>query len=492
MSDIDVEEEATIDISPIPVSINNIEKILEQMKKCVCKIKKGKLKGSGFFAKLPYKSTFKYVLITNKHILNKDDLKEGKILKVSINNEEEYKEIEMDGKRLILVDEERDLTIIELKEKDKINNYLDIDERYNLNNIEERYKNESLYVLNYPKGKDVVVSYGLLNKMENEKLYHLCSTEGGSSGSPILSLDSLKLIGIHRGFSISNKCNIGLFIRYAIDEFNKIEKGILIKELIKLNENSINEIKINPSINSNYHNKFDIMNYNSEIKKLHQMVAYFYGNFSKEKFLKYSNIIKELFQKNKEFIDLSDKDTFAISLFEEYFDNNKIIYEGLGEGYKFYMNLNKYLMNPKIENEDYESIAYFTSEFMYCLDSYGINNNMYLRKEMTLYRGLTLDYNNLILYEKSKGKIILIPAFTSCSKIKEVAECFARGNSESKSIFSVMFNIKVNHKENWISNGIDIQKISKFEEEEIIIQAFSFFYVRDVQIDVNKRTAEIY
>ena len=102
MSQIDVKEEGTIDISPIPVSINNIEKILQQMKKYVCKIKKEKLKGSGLFAKLPYKSTFKYVLITNKYILNKDDLKEGKILKVSINNEEEYKEIEMDGKRLIL------------------------------------------------------------------------------------------------------------------------------------------------------------------------------------------------------------------------------------------------------------------------------------------------------------------------------------------------------------------------------------------------------
>ena len=491
MSDADVEEEGSIDISPIPVSINNIEKILQQMKKCVCKIKKEKQKGSGFFATFPYKSTFKNVLITNEHILNKDDLKVGKILKVSINNEEEYKEIEMDGKRLILVNEEKDLTIIEIRKKDKINNYLEIDERYNLNNIEERYKNESLYVLNYPKGKDIVVSYGLLNKMENEDIYHLCSTEGGSSGSPILSLDSLKLIGIHRGFSKPNKCNIGLFIRYAIDEFNKTEKSTLKKEDNKLNENSINEIKINPSINSNYHNKYDIMNYNSEIKKLHQMVAYFYGNFSKERFLKYSNIIKELFQKNKEFKELADRDIFAISLFEEYFEYDKIISEVIDNGWQFYMNLNKYLMNPKIENKDYESIAYFTSEFMYCLDSYAINNNMYLRKEMTLYRGLTLDYDNLILYEKSKGKIILIPAFSSCSQLYNIAEYFTRENTKSK--FSVMFNIKVNHKENWLSNGINIQKISKFKSDwEIIIQAFSFFYARNVQIDVNKKTAEIY
>ena len=62
------------------------------------------------------------------------------------------------------------MTIIEIREEDNINNYLEIDERYNLNDLEERYKNESLYVLNYPKGKDIVVSYGLLNRIE-KKIY---------------------------------------------------------------------------------------------------------------------------------------------------------------------------------------------------------------------------------------------------------------------------------------------------------------------------------
>ena len=194
----DIEEEKYINESPIPVSIKNMEKIIEQMKKCVCKIKKNNKNGTGFFAIIPYKSKSKKVLITNTHVLNKDDIKLDEILKVSINNEEEYKEIKIDDKRLILIEETKDLTIIEIKENDRINKFLKIDERYNLNNLEERYKNESLYVLNYPKGKEIVVSYGLLNKLEKEYLYHLCSTEPGSSGSPIISLDSFKLIGIHR------------------------------------------------------------------------------------------------------------------------------------------------------------------------------------------------------------------------------------------------------------------------------------------------------
>jgi len=37
-----------------PVSIEATEKILRQMKNCVCKIHNGKNKATGFFAKIPY------------------------------------------------------------------------------------------------------------------------------------------------------------------------------------------------------------------------------------------------------------------------------------------------------------------------------------------------------------------------------------------------------------------------------------------------------
>ena len=70
--------------------------------------------------------------------------KENKILKVSINNEEEFLDIKIDDKRIILMDEEKDVIIIELEDKDNIYNYLEIDERYNLKNREDRFQNESL------------------------------------------------------------------------------------------------------------------------------------------------------------------------------------------------------------------------------------------------------------------------------------------------------------------------------------------------------------
>ena len=268
MSDI---EEKYIDESPIPISIKGTEKILEQMKKCVCKIKNDHAKGTGFFAKIPYNSEFKKVLITCNHVLNENDIKKGNIIKVSINNEKEYKNIKIDDKRFIITNDILDTTIIEIEDKDEIEDiYIEIDERYNLNNINERYLKESIYILHYPKGKDIVVSYGLLNSIENEDIYHLCSTEGGSSGSPIVSLDSFKLIGIHTGYFKDKKYNKGynkgLFIKYIIDEFNKIEN---IKKNNNKNESNIIDESTNKnnSKNDNKINTFNKINKKEEINK---------------------------------------------------------------------------------------------------------------------------------------------------------------------------------------------------------------------------------
>ena len=59
--------------------------------------------------------------------------------------------------------------------------------------------------------------------------------------------------------------------------------------------------------------------------------------------------------------------------------------------------------------------------------------------------------------------------------------------------FSVIFYITNSYKENWKSNGVDIQKISILKEEkEILYQAFSFYFVIDVIIDIEKQEAKIY
>ena len=146
------------------------------------------------------------------------------------------KKIEIDNsrKKYINSDKNIDISIIEIKpNKDGIYNYLEI---YDINKKKEdlENKNKSIYILHYPN-EELSVSYGLIDNIKDNKIInYYCNTEEGSSGSPILSLKSFKLIGIHGNFQ-NNKINYGTFIKYAINEFNKFNKN---------EKNIINEINI--------------------------------------------------------------------------------------------------------------------------------------------------------------------------------------------------------------------------------------------------------
>ena len=59
---------------------------------------------------------------------------------------------------------------------------------------------ETIYILQYPLGDKAFVSYGIIKSIEEINEYnfnHICSTNEGSSGSPILNKDN-KVIGIHK------------------------------------------------------------------------------------------------------------------------------------------------------------------------------------------------------------------------------------------------------------------------------------------------------
>ena len=57
------------------------------MENCICKIYlKNDEIGTGFFCTIPFNNNFLTVLITNKHILNENDIDNNKIIKLMINN----------------------------------------------------------------------------------------------------------------------------------------------------------------------------------------------------------------------------------------------------------------------------------------------------------------------------------------------------------------------------------------------------------------------
>ena len=116
---------------PIPVSLEGTRKILYQMENCICKIYKdnGEI-GTGFFCEIPYNNNLLKVLITNNHILNENEIDNKKIININIINkekEEEIKKIEIDNTRKKYTNKVLDVTIIEIKPKDEIYNYMEID-----------------------------------------------------------------------------------------------------------------------------------------------------------------------------------------------------------------------------------------------------------------------------------------------------------------------------------------------------------------------------
>ena len=237
----EIKFEKLIENSPNPVEIKGTENILFQMKNCICKIYNKNKKGTGFFLKTPFpgKNTPLYLLVTNNHILEESDLENGKIIETTINDDDFSKNIEINNSRKRYTCSILDITFVEIIPNiDKIEDFLELDETINSNIeiLEKKYRNKSIYILHYPKGTESHVSYGLLNYMKNGNFNHYCSTEDGSSGSPILSLDNNKIIGIHKGClkKENPESNVGIFIKIALDKFYSKYQN---KEEEKISEN---------------------------------------------------------------------------------------------------------------------------------------------------------------------------------------------------------------------------------------------------------------
>ena len=217
----DIELEKFLENSPIPVSIEKTENILYQMKNCVCKIisSNGK-RGTGFFCRIPSRGQNQdlTVLFTNNHVLDETDIENNKTIELLIKESTKKKIIKIDNLRKKFTSPELDITLIEIKPYlDDILDFLEIEEDVlNKNILESEYKKTSIYILHYPKGEEIQVSYGLINSISGKEINHICNTDHGSSGSPILSLKSLKVIGIYFGTPRDYNYNLGTFIKIAL------------------------------------------------------------------------------------------------------------------------------------------------------------------------------------------------------------------------------------------------------------------------------------
>ena len=180
---------------------------------CKIKLKNGEI-GIGFFCKIPFKNYLLPVLITNNHILNKDDKDNTQIIINLITNNEERKiEIGYSRKKYISSYNNIYITIIEIKpNEDKIYHYLELDNKSkNKENLKLEYKNKSINIFHYPDEENSEPHCLTNNIIDNTKINHDNNTEDDSS---------IKEFEIHHDISKIIKLNYDEFIKYILDEFN--------------------------------------------------------------------------------------------------------------------------------------------------------------------------------------------------------------------------------------------------------------------------------
>ena len=273
-----------------------------------------------------------------------NNLKIGNQLKLIFDNKIERILI-LDDSRRIYSNEEYDITIIELKENEfDLNDYLKIDDDiFNVNELNETYKNKPIYIIHYLKGKEVNFSIDNIINIDKYNLFHCCTTGDGSSGSPILNLNTFQVIGIHVGKDKNSNCNIGKLIKFSIEDFNKdinkmknIEpeevKGIS-KIGAKTGKSSVeffekeqiedNLIYLNDTINVK--SSFSSFINSSRIVE-HQNKNILEKNISNNKFINSKIIEKEITNLFEKYPPLDDGITLEIRERVEY--ENKAIYYG--------------------------------------------------------------------------------------------------------------------------------------------------------------------
>ena len=216
------------------IKLECAEKIIDQMKKNVCKIILYQTQGTGFFCKIPFPEHNKMlpVLITSSHVINEEFLnKDDAKIVLEIKANPNVKELNLKD-RIKYANKKYDTTIIEIKAEDNISDFLELDDIIVDDIISGKNKNEvfieeNIYILEYVKG-ELNYSTGILSNTDgNNKvlLRHTCGTGIGSTGSPILNVKTNRVIGIHLSKVMNKSYGLGTFLNYLLKEFISLHKN---------------------------------------------------------------------------------------------------------------------------------------------------------------------------------------------------------------------------------------------------------------------------
>ena len=230
----------------------------------VCKIiypsldGKGYIGGTGFFIKFKddnyYDIKYQYFLMTCEYVIEKKMIEANNInIDIFYHYENIHKKIELNQEKRFIkeykTDYNVDITIIEIKKEDNISWAYFLEPDYGILNGFDKYLKEKIIIHQYPLANEQCYSEGNITDIikSEKRIIYECSTEKGSSGSPIIKEDSKFVFGIHYygnyqyGYYGNN--NYGYFI---IDVLNDEERKNCAKyyEEEDKNENNLTDKEI--------------------------------------------------------------------------------------------------------------------------------------------------------------------------------------------------------------------------------------------------------
>ena len=428
--------------------------ILSQLEKCTCKIIKDiGNNGTGFFCKIPYPDQFNLLpaLITNNHVLNENNLQKYCNIRFTINDDNIEKNILIDDSRLVFTDKEIDITIIEIKLFDKIVHFLEIDEDIltEEENDNNSYKEEQIYILQYPKGEKASYSVGRVKSILDFNIEYYCYTDFGSSGSPILLLSKFKVIAVHKK-KTPFKYNQGTLIKVAIDKFNS-QKQILAESPDKNNDLKIKE--------KEYQYMQDLMNYRiNHIQFTRLMNSLYSTNYSNKGEIEYKNIIEMTLYNDEETKDIYFLDNTS------YIDENgfKHQHDGLKE-------LNE--SNVKLYINDLETK--FKKHHLFSRANFKIK--MIIKTKMTNCKNMFNGCSNLIKIDLSsfdtKNVTDMSGMFSGCINLRNLN--LSSLNTEKVNDMSFMF-CDCNSLENIDLSSFNTKNVINMEG--MFLSCFRFLY----------------
>ena len=470
-----------------PITKAQTQIIMSQLDRHICKIYVTKNEiGTGFFCRIRYPDDNRRlpVLITNNHVLNEKDLEINNTIKITLDDDKIEKNILINKFRLTFTNPDLDVTIIEIKPEDQINSFLEVDENVFDNDYIEIYKTDTpIYLLQYPEGAFASHAIGRIDKILKVRIFHTCSTEPGSSGSPILLLSTFKVIGVHKGTKKGKdeNSNLGTWIKFPIEEFNKkypnfgndninhIKPIIFQEEDInkKIPENSkkinnkqeINNVNMDDYINKNDNKQNDNnQNNNNENNKKMNYLEKFKDDYEQGQNVEYdflfennyNNINGNYFNNYNPYYQYNNYNN------NNYRENNNILFgqdnSHNQHNYSNNANYNYFMINNNRQNiNKIGEIDHNIPKPNFPKSNFNKNNDSKTKINVNI---CSLCYNKkfcCLCRIKNSTKLSSLAGFKAHSKCTTEHKCFSCGRDSTKTFLNICENCK--HYANQLKGG---------------------------------------